>query len=424
MFRPRLIGPRFHRRKHRGLIMRSNRAPVVICSALLCGASAVSAAGIPPGYNLQILQPLPGYSRTSAGGLEQQSQGLNDIGQTAGRSFGPTIGQQLQRLATIWDTQGHGTALATPDDAFLSRAYDINNKGEAVGTIQTGADPLNSLRAVHWKTPDSYEFLLPDTGMYTDALRINDNGWIMGFYLNSHEDAITTRVNYVRKADGTRIDIAPVQSGGVDLLFEFNNDNVAFGTEFLPGFNFDTGEGFQRAIRWSEAGGLEYLPGIGDQDIAGFGSAAGIAAATFDSHSGSLQPFRYKPDLSVMTLGQLSQAVGSDGGFSINDSGLQVGITYTCDSFDLSCALATIWDSAGKPFDLNSLVHSDYTLQTAYSINNKGMIFGDAISPAGLRFAYLAAPVPEASTWAMMMVGLAFAGVAQRRRVHTKVASG
>lgn len=69
-----------------------------------------------------------------------------------------------------------------------------------------------------------------------------------------------------------------------------------------------------------------------------------------------------------------------------------------------------------NPFNLNSLVSSSFTLATAYSINNKGMIFGDAIGPNGARFAYLATPVPEPSTWAMMIAGFTLAGVGARRR--------
>lgn len=393
-------------------------------SALLSLGSAAMAAGAPSAYSVRLLQPLPGYSGTSFGSLDQQSQGLNDFGQTVGRSQSPVLGQQLQRLGTVWDAQGHATALATPDGAYLSRGYGLNNKGEVVGTIQTGPDPLNSLRAVYWTTPDHYEFLLPDTGTYTEALRINNNDWILGFYTTSQNEDVTNRVSYIRKPDGVRLDVQPVTPGGIDFLFSLNDANLAFGTEFLPGYDFDTGVGQQRAVVWSEQSGLQYLPqsGFGDQDIAGFGSAAGIAAVTFDETSGTIIPYRYRPDGSIMALEQLASAVSSDAGYSMNDSGLQVGVTYTCGDLDLSCSLATLWDAGGHPYDLNSLAHTDFRLASAYSINSKGWIMGDAFLPDGERFAYLATPVPEPASWLMLLMGFAGAGMLLRRRRPTAAA--
>ncbi|TXT26291.1 MAG: hypothetical protein FD134_636 [Gallionellaceae bacterium] len=86
---------------------------------------------------------------------------------------------------------------------------------------------------------------------------------------------------------------------------------------------------------------------------------------------------------------------------------------------------ATLWDG-GAAIDLNSFldpatVGAGWVLQYAYDINDSGWIVGAARNNlSGRTHAYLLSTptpaVPEPETWAMLLAGLGWLGVAGRRR--------
>jgi hypothetical protein len=79
---------------------------------------------------------------------------------------------------------------------------------------------------------------------------------------------------------------------------------------------------------------------------------------------------------------------------------------------------------SGHATDLNSLIDPKlgYTLLFTNDINDLGEIYGEAIDKTGRRFLFLARPVPEPATWAMMVLGFACLGTAIRRRGHVAIA--
>lgn len=78
---------------------------------------------------------------------------------------------------------------------------------------------------------------------------------------------------------------------------------------------------------------------------------------------------------------------------------------------------AYLWRN-GEAVDLNSLIAGNSTgwyLSGARDINDRGQIVGTGIFNGETR-AYIATPVPEADTWALMLAGLGMVGWRLRRR--------
>jgi probable HAF family extracellular repeat protein len=129
--------------------------------ALLAAGSALLAAAAP----LQAGQQRHGLSRRViwlSSNLASTATGDNDRGQIAGRA-----GNQ----AVIWE---HGSAVRLGTDGWaLSAATAINDSGEVVGTLQTGA----RLDGFLWRSGKMTALGTHDG----DAIGINDAGEIIGW---------------------------------------------------------------------------------------------------------------------------------------------------------------------------------------------------------------------------------------------------
>jgi len=94
---------------------------------------------------------------------------------------------------------------------------------------------------------------------------------------------------------------------------------------------------------------------------------------------------------------------------AINNRGQVVG--YSSTSYSDPTEHAFIWDN-GVMLDLNTLLDASgtgWTLEYAEGINDRGQIVGNGISLSGLRHGFILTPVPEPSTWAILLIG--FAGI-------------
>ena len=340
--------------------------------ALLMGGPAQSAP-----FELTILKPVPGRETAQA------QYGLNLFGSSVG-----TSGRQGVRRATVWNRSGEPLALAQRRGAIFSRASDINDRNTIVGTMDTtGANDLSGLRAVRWTSPTHFEYLLPETGYYNDAFSINDAEWIVGIQFTG-----SVYTAFVRRPSGELYWPAPLHAGDDFELLSVNIVHQAAG--------FDAGEAGPFAVKWSERGGLEKLPLLpggtvsATASINDWGTVAGVA----DDAAGALRAVRWYENGKVVALDSLPNAIYSDTQNGINDWGFSVGVTVYAgtDPNDFNSQRATLWDYRGRPYDLNDLITpSAYTLLTATSINDFGLIFGDAIDSHGARFAYLLAPSRE-----------------------------
>jgi uncharacterized membrane protein len=327
-------------------------------------------------FKLTILGPVRGESTSQA------EFGLNSAGTSVG-----TSGGQGMRRATLWDRNGRARALSQPRNAIFSRAMDINDSGVAVGAVDTsGAEDLTGLRAVRWSSPDHYEFLLRDNGYDSDALGVNDAGWVIGIRFNG-----LAYNAYVASPQGRVTWPDPLSPADDFELLSVNRSHVAAG--------FDSNESGPVAVRWSSQKGVEalaLLPGgtlSATAAINDWGTIAGVA----DDSGGNLRAVRWEANGRISALRSLPNAIYSDTQNGINNWGMSVGVTIYAgtDPNDFNSQRATLWSLRGRPIDLNEVIESNsrYTLITAMAINDCGMIFGDSVDEAGNRFAYKLSPV-------------------------------
>lgn len=101
--------------------------------------------------------------------------------------------------------------------------------------------------------------------------------------------------------------------------------------------------------------------------------------------------------------------LGIGNAYAINDLGQVVGSNN---------GRATLW-SGGSAIDLNTDIAfggAGWTLGSAFGINDRGQIVGVGLNPLAESSAFLLTPVPEPSTWIMMILGFAGLGFAGYRR--------
>ena len=157
---------------------------------------------------------------------------------------------------------------------------------------------------------------------------------------------------------------------GVSLL---NHD---YATEWSGGSVINLGEGIAYGI--NDAGQV-----VGFSDVSGYATEWSAG--------------------SVINLGGLPGSSDSRA-LSINDAGQAVGFSTVGGT-----EIATEW-SGGKVIDLGGLPGSAWSV--ALSINDAGQAVGYTEAPR-------LPPVPESSTWAMMLVGFAGLGFAGYSRART-----
>ena len=328
-----------------------------------------------PKYDLTILRPLAGKTTSAA------QFGVNDRGMSVG-----TSGGQGGRIATLWNRNGAPVALARPSNSIFSRASAINERGVVVGAIDTTGQPdLTGLRAVRWKSPNRYEFILPETGYDSDALSINDEGWVAGILFNG-----SVFTAFIASPRGHLDYPAPLNNGDAFELLSINRRH--------EGAGFNASESETTAVRWSTRRGLENLgrlPG-GTTSAAASINDRGVVGGVADDATGVFRAVRWDADGRIIELESLRNAIYSDSQMGINNFGFSVGITVF-DGSDLDDPLAqraTLWTPGGRAFDLNRLVapNSGITLLTANGISDTGMIYGDCVDAVGHRFAFLLGP--------------------------------
>lgn len=345
------------------------------CIPAVIGLVAMQTAGAAH-FELTILTPLEGKTTSQA------QYGLNDHGTAVG-----TSGGEGQRRATLWSHDGKATALAQPKHANFSRATDINDSHVVVGAVDTtGAEDLTGLRAVRWASPERYEFLLQDNGYDSDALSINDTGWVAGIRFNG-----STYDAYIASPQGHVEWPTPFSPADDFELLSINRDHVASG--------FDSNDDGPVAVRWSAQKGVERLALLPGGTISATASINdwGVIAGVADDADGNIRAVRWFPDGKVVALRSLDNAIYSDTQNGINNWGMSVGVTVYSgsDPNEFNAQRATVWDARGQPTDLDKLAgkSSGYTLLTAMAINDCGVIFGDSIDRNGTRYAYRLAPI-------------------------------
>jgi len=266
----------------------------------------------------------------------------------------------------LWSASGKATVLQDAGGGQGgSVALAINDAGQSVGDSFT---PSGGLDAVLW-SPSGKATVLQDVGGQgvSGVEAINDSGWSVG----SSETGSNR--------------------SGSD------------------------------AVLWSPSGKATVLQTPGSQ---GFNAAKAINASGWSVGSSvtltSSEAVLWSPSGKATVL-QYPGGQGYSYAEAINDAGWSVGISDTasgvCNPFgEEGCSYeAVLWSPSGKATNLGAILGSAWTDTFAVGLNGRGDIIGYGDYHGG-RYGFLLAPVPEPSTWMMMLAGFAGLGFAGYRR--------
>ena len=281
--------------------------------------------------------------------------GLNADGAVAGQSDTPTSSD-----AFLW-RQGVMSDLGTLGGQ-ISGGLGINASQQvAGGSNVTTLDPTNpgaqELHAFLWRHSAMSDLGTLGTGPDSDALAINDPGQVTGWTtINTGNDP---------------------EAGGPDYYTFLWQHGVMTNLGALPGGNFSQGNALNN--RGQVAGFSETaLVDPADADCGNPPTFHAVYAALWQHGTVSdLPPFSGDPDSLAFGLNNQGQVVGRSGS--------------VCHSTG-----AALWQH-GTVTDLNTVIpaNSGWFLVRGRSINERGQITGDAVSPTGDDHAFLLTPVGQ-----------------------------
>lgn len=353
-------------------------------------------------YEIVDLGDLPGGEDSS------YAFALNEAGQIAGSSGGAT-GQRAFR----WTRSGGMQDLGWFDGHEHSRAQGINNAGQVVG-LSVG--PPTGTRAFIW-TED--QGIRPLAGLDADvnslALGINDAGQVVG-----------------RAGNGPVLGYRWTAAAGPELLHATGANSSGLGlNEAGDIVGWSVGSGGPRATVWMKEGGAIRLSELTNDVVQSFAKAinASRQVVGYEVFNGSpigqtVRAFMWSElggtQVLAHALGFEAMSLASD----VNDEGAVVGYGAPMLQGGAGSTVAVLWRPSGQAVDLNTLIDPalGWTLSNAQAINNRGQIAGNGVingrnrafllTPIGLG----AAPVPEPSAWALLMLGFGAAGATLRAR--------
>lgn len=354
----------------------STTLPGLLAAAALLGCAAQTALAAQdtdtPRYRVFNLGTLAPRSTSSAADI-------NDAGLIAGTMANGTTHTREIFLGTgrndlsLLGTLGGG----------LSVASALNGRGEVVGW-STNADGV--------RRPTLYS-----RGSFIDLA-----AGVAG-YANGVANAVNASGQVTGQINGQTF----IYAGGTTRAVAVGNTSEGLGINdrgVVVGGAVMAGDVVRRPFM-IDGGKTTLLPSLGGT----FGQAlavnnAGQVVGYSYTAGGELLPFLYSG-------GKMTALASSGFGEArdINDQGWIVG------SRNLS---AYLWhDGVGR--DLNALVAPDqagrWALLSAQGINDSGAIVGYGLFHGYLR-GFVATPVPEPGSWALMLAGVGMVGVAVRRR--------
>lgn len=290
-----------------------------------------------------------------AGMTASRAFGVNDSGVVAGESvLSPT-----RREATLWSPSGVRNGLGTlpnPGNAnFSSVAFGVNNAGVAAGW----SDSADNTRAFRWTLVDGMTNVGTLTGgTQTRAYSIAANGDIVGWGATPGGDR-----GFVA---------SPALSSVGALSADPSSRTRAFGT--------------------SNNG---WVTGDASDPVAG-----NVA-------------FLWSSSTSLVSLGKLPGATSSFGA-DVNSSAAAVG----WNEGGTNGEEGFLWTPQDGMLSFNSLVvgASGWQVQRARAINDLGYVVANAVGADRQVHAVLLTPVPEPTTWALMLAGLLATSMARKRR--------
>lgn len=281
--------------------------------------------------------------------------GINDAGLVVGYADGAVF---------TWDT-ATGSALLHRQGALAqSQVYALNQRGDFAGMT----DKSGRWVAASWQGGSRQELgvLLQNVNIGFDMARaINDSGMIAG---GARSQISWNEHAFVYTPEGGMVDIG--------TLYGENDFSTAHGiNDFgqVVGWSRRSGQAAQRAFVWSAQGGMQDLGHL------------------FPGYS---QEYVYAYD--------------------INNQGLVVGGTSSFGRYH-----GFLWNQTSGLQKLDDLVDNTgratpWQINSAFAINEAGQIVGSAMLD-GRTIAVLLTPVPEPSSFALLLGGLGLFGWRLRR---------
>jgi hypothetical protein len=282
--------------------------------------------------------------------------------------------------------------LQNPPGQSIGIVWAISAAGQSAGDV-TGNGPYNTVEAVLW-SPSGQPTVLQDAGGYGDsgAYAINDSGQSAGFSF-----------------------VAPGSGGGEDaVLWSPSGDATVL--QDVGGYGFSEAHAINDS---GESVGFSLTAGGHGYSAAGAINASGQSVGSSYTEPGlyglgDYEAVLWSPSGKATVLQDVG-GYGESAAVAINASGWSVG--YSCNFPDSYCPtdkIAALWSPTGAGTNLGAVLGPAWSDTVAVGLNNLGDIIGYG-DYHGAQYGFLLAPVPEPSTWAMLLAGFAGLGLAGYR---------
>jgi probable HAF family extracellular repeat protein len=317
------------------------------------------------GENISILGGLPGAVTSTA-------TGVNNLGQLVGYSYVSIGSGNVLAVATEWSG---GTVINLGGLTDGSEAFAINASGQVVGS--GGNDGF----AKEWSGGNTVDLGDLPGSIASNALGINDVDKIVGvsvFDINVGGGGLVGSPHATEWSGGNIMDLGGLPGSTGSVAYGINNAGQIVGASYFGVFNQ-----VSVATEWS------------DGNIIDLGGEDSIAYAINNLGEVVGQNGNY----AVAWSGGSMVVLGAGAAYAINDLGQIVGES---DGSATEWSEGTITDLGGPP---GSIVN------VPLAINDFGQIAGYGTIPVP-RPPF---PVPERSTWAMMLLGFAGLGLLRFR---------
>lgn len=333
-----------------------------------------------------------------------EAYAINDLNQAVGQEW-VRADRGAWQTATLWNVEsGTKTYFIDTKHGLTTIAQDINNKGDIVIYAD---EQLNQNTLGYLYRDGSLQHLSLPPGMLKSInnLDLNESGNFIG----STAKLTTTMWSNADNPVVFNVDANAINDNN-QMVGKTGNGLDTRAALFYGDHVVDIGKGYNW-IQYAEA-----------EDI----NNNGLVVVNAFSIFGGYKPFVWENGESRPLQGGKSLVN------AVNDHGIIVGDQYVGVGFgepDILGSRAVIWDGYHQ-FNLNDFIDQEakdagWVLVSAKDINNNGWVVGTAYNTITFdRHAYalstdeMLSPIPEPSTYLMLLAGLGLLGFVGKRRVQ------